>query len=83
MAEIVDAAQRFDARRGLGGFPVAVAEVVEVEVTAAGRREEKLTLTVGSDLVERASAIACNGTARMLPSVFVLLSRPFLSARRT
>jgi hypothetical protein len=26
---------------------------VEVEVTAAGRREEKLTLTVGSELVER------------------------------
>src|SRR5215218_10712596 len=35
------------------GFPVAVAEVVEVEVPAAGRREEKLTLTVGSEPVER------------------------------
>src|SRR5215218_5928195 len=35
------------------GFPVAVAEVVEVEVAAAGRREEKLTLTVGSELFER------------------------------
>src|SRR6266511_1956830 len=53
MAEIVDASVRHDARRDLGGFPVAVAEVVEVEVTAAGRREKKLTLTVGSELVER------------------------------
>src|SRR6266542_4920905 len=53
MAEIVDAAQRHDARRDLGGFPVAVAEVVEVEVAAAGRRDEQLTLTVGSELVER------------------------------
>src|SRR5215210_1260600 len=53
MAETVDAAQRHNARRGSGGFPMAVAEVVEVEVTAAGRREEQLTLTVGSELVER------------------------------
>ena len=37
MAEIVDAAQRHDARRDLGGFPVAVAEVGEVEITAAVR----------------------------------------------
>jgi hypothetical protein len=37
----------------LDGFPVAGAEVVEVEVTAAVRREEKLTVTVGSELVER------------------------------
>jgi hypothetical protein len=37
----------------LGGFPVAAAEVVEAKVAAAGRREKKLTLTVGSELVER------------------------------
>jgi hypothetical protein len=56
---------------------------VEVEVAAAGRREENLILTVGSDLVERCEGDGLNGTARMLPAVFVLLSRPFLSARRT
>src|SRR5215210_6408571 len=53
MTEIVNAAQRHDAYRNLGRFPVAVAEVVEVEVAAAARREEKLTLPVGSELVER------------------------------
>src|SRR6266511_3928465 len=53
MTEIVNAAQRHDAHRNLGRFPVAVAEVVEVEVAAAARREEKLTLPVGSELVER------------------------------
>src|SRR6266511_5518178 len=61
MAEIVDAAQRHNARRDLGGFPVAVAEVVEVEVTAAGRREEKLTLTVSSELVERSERDGLQG----------------------
>jgi hypothetical protein len=44
VAEIVDAAQWHDARRDLSGFPVAVAEVVQVEVAAVGRREEKLRL---------------------------------------
>src|SRR5215211_8667196 len=53
MAEIVDAARRHDAHCDLCWFPVAVAEVVEVEVPAAVRREEQLTLTVGSELVER------------------------------
>jgi hypothetical protein len=37
----------------LSGFPVPIAEVVEVEVTAAGRREEKLSLAVGSEPVDR------------------------------
>src|SRR6266511_3579304 len=53
MAEIVDATQWQDAHRNLGRVQVAVTEVVEVEVTAARRREEKLTLTVGSEPVER------------------------------
>jgi hypothetical protein len=53
VAEIVDAARRHDARRDLGGCPVAVAEVVEVEVTAAERGEEKVTLAIGAELVER------------------------------
>ena len=43
------------------GFPVAVAEVVEVEVAAAGRREEKLTLPLGSELVERSQRDGLQG----------------------
>jgi hypothetical protein len=42
VTKIVDAAERLDPGGYLGWFPVAVADVVEVEVAAAGRRKEKL-----------------------------------------
>jgi len=42
VAQIVDAPERFDSGGSLGGFPVAVAKVVQVEVAAVGRGEEKL-----------------------------------------
>jgi hypothetical protein len=39
MSEIVDPSYRVDAERALGWFPVAVAEVVQVEVSASRGRE--------------------------------------------
>jgi hypothetical protein len=41
MPKIVDAPERVDPDRKLGGLPVAVAEVVQVEVAAIERREEQ------------------------------------------
>ena len=45
--EIVDAAERLDPGRELGGLPVAVAEVVQVEVAAALGREEQIPRAAG------------------------------------
>jgi hypothetical protein len=39
--EIVDPAQRLDPGRELGGLPVVVAEVVQVEVAAPLAREQE------------------------------------------
>jgi hypothetical protein len=83
VAEIVDPAQRPDSGCELGGLPVAGAEVVKVEVAALGRGEQKRGLGPEGDWSSAASAIACSGTARTLPSVFVDLSPPPVNARRT
>ena len=84
MAEIVDAPKRTDPGGELGGLPVTGAEVVQVEVAAAQRREQKLRLARRTGSCSSASsATAWSGTARTLPSVFVHLTRPFLNARRT
>jgi hypothetical protein len=40
--EIVDAPERFDPDRDLSRLPVAIPEVVQVEVAAALRREEQV-----------------------------------------
>ena len=53
VAEIVDAAERLDPGRALGGLPVAVAKVVEVKVTAVDRGEQKIGGAGGWELVER------------------------------
>ena len=41
VSEIVDASERLDLGRELGGLPAAVAEVVQVEVAAPFRGEEE------------------------------------------
>jgi hypothetical protein len=43
--EIVDAAEGLDPERELGGLPVAVSEVVQIEVAATLGREEQVTRT--------------------------------------
>jgi hypothetical protein len=45
--EIVDAAEGLDADRDLSRLPVAVSEVVEVEVAAALGREEQIARPTG------------------------------------
>src|SRR5947209_9438193 len=50
--EIVDAADWVDPERALGGLPVAVTEVVQVEVPAAGCWEHERRVWLGPDLVE-------------------------------
>ena len=51
--EIVDAPDWVDPERTLRGFPVAVAEVVQVQVPAAGCWEdERRVFLLGPDLVE-------------------------------
>jgi hypothetical protein len=42
MPEIVDPAERLDADGLLGRLPVAVAEVVQIEVAAVRRRKQQL-----------------------------------------
>ena len=67
VAQIVEAADRFDAGGDLGGSPVSAAE----ELTDAGSRSSAST------------AFACSGTARVLSRVLVFLILPFAYARRT
>lgn len=43
VAEIVDPSERLDPDRFLGGLPVAVAEVVQVEVAAVRGRKQQFT----------------------------------------
>jgi hypothetical protein len=49
----MNAPQRRDAGSVLGGFPVAVAEVVQIEVSAAGRGKQKRALSIGWQMLER------------------------------
>jgi hypothetical protein len=78
VAEIVDATQRHNARRDLGPFPVAVAELVKVDHRNATEREadSRSGPSVGLERPARPPAAA---PPEMLASVLVLLSRPFLS----
>src|SRR6266508_6404169 len=46
--QIVDASQRCDPDRELGGLPLARAEVVQVEVGAAKGREQQFRVSTGS-----------------------------------
>ena len=50
--EIVDAPEGLDSCCELGGLPVAVAEVVQVEVAAIDRRVENVGRAAGRQLVE-------------------------------
>jgi hypothetical protein len=46
VSEIVDAPERLDPGRELGGLPVAVAKVVQIDVAAAlGSEEQRVRLT--------------------------------------
>src|SRR5215203_6543902 len=53
VAQVVEVAQRLDPDRSLDGLPVAAVEVAEVEVTAAGVREEQRAALPRPELVER------------------------------
>ncbi len=66
--QIVDAPSRLDPGRHLGGFPVAGAEVVQVEVAAMGYGKQQRRLRI---------------RWKSLASVLVPFSRPFVKARRT
>jgi hypothetical protein len=63
MPQIVDPAERRNPGRDLSGFPIAGAEVVQVEAAAADRgKEERLSICGKS--VERGERNRFQGTAR-------------------
>ena len=80
--EIVDPSKRIDARGLLGGAPLERAEVVDVEVAAplAGKQQRRAVALIRSSA---SSARVCSGTARMLASVFGILSSRRVNERRT
>ena len=82
VAQVVEAANGFDAGGDLRGPPVAAAEDAEVDPAAARVREEDRVYR-GRQTVERLTAFACSGTARVLSRVLVFLILPFANARRT
>jgi hypothetical protein len=57
VAEIVDAAQRFDAGFELGGFPMTRAEVMQVEVAAVLGRKQQLVRRAYRQLCERSERV--------------------------
>jgi hypothetical protein len=67
--QVVDPAQRLDPGGALSRLPVAVAEVVEIEVAATDGREHERAMRIGRDASRAASAAVCNGTARTLAFV--------------
>jgi hypothetical protein len=79
MTQIVDAPKRRDAGGTLGGFPVAVAEVVQIEVTAAKRGKQQRAL-IGGQLFECGE---CDRLQWHGSNTGFGLSRPFRYARRT
>jgi hypothetical protein len=74
VAEIVDPAPGLDLGGELCRLPLAVAEVVQVEVAAPLGWEEQRALGLDGWRSMASNAIACSGTARRLASVFVHLS---------
>ena len=81
--EIVDSPERLDPGCELCRFPVAVAEVVQIDVAAALGREEQVSRLSCGSWSTAASALACSGTARLLASVFGKVSLPLLKERWT
>jgi hypothetical protein len=83
VSEIVDPAQGLDPGRQLRGLPLAVAEVVQVEVATRSARSTREACPLDRWRSIASSAIVCSGTARRLASVFGHFSRPFVNERWT
>jgi hypothetical protein len=83
VSEIVDPPRRIDA----GGLPcrspLVGAEVVDVEVAAPPPGNSSGEPLRSWIRLSASSARACNGTARMLASVFGIFSSPRVNERRT
>src|SRR6266511_3417610 len=78
MSQIVDSAQWLDPGRDLRWLPLAVAEVVQVEVAAPLGWEQQWAVRTDGCRSSASSAIACSGTARRLVWVWVHCKRPFV-----
>ena len=83
VSEIVDPPERFDPRCELCGFPLAVAEVVQVEVAAALGREEQRgsAARLAAGRARRARSPAAVPRAARLS--LRALEPPFVNERRT